>query len=84
MVQVAVALHLLLPRYGELMASWPVVYGREDVLQREGREDDLDEAPRERKNNNYYYNNKIHMKINTFARTEGYDFSINLPNIRVQ
>ena len=70
MARVTAALHLLPPRRGVLRASWPVVYGQGDVSRWEGREDDLVEAPRERKNN---HNNKIHIKLNTFACTEGYN-----------
>lgn len=42
-----------------LMASWSVVYGREDVSRQEGREDDSVEAPR---TSNNLISNKIHMK----------------------
>ena len=47
------------------MASWPVAYGQEDVLQREGMEGDLDEAPRPGKK----IGDKVHMNNKTSMRT---------------
>lgn len=66
MVRAGAALHPHLPPTHEvLMASWPVVYGQEDVLQREGREGDLDEAPRPGKK----IGDKVRMNNKTCMRT---------------